>query len=135
MKHFFFRLFVNNAFSNFFIRTFGFEKLIYQRFNPYLYYKADANISAQENAGYSNRPEINEVISKSKDDLEHAVAELCKQDASILDIGCGPGMYLKLFKDKKYSLSAIDLNASMLEAARKNVPEANFICGNFIDLK
>jgi SAM-dependent methyltransferase len=129
-----FKFFLNNFISNFFIRSFGLEKVIYHRTNPYLNFKVDPKSTTQENAGYSDRPEINEVIEKSKEQLQHAVKELCKQESTILDIGCGPGMYLQLFRNKKYTLFATDLNSTMIEASKKIVPEANFFCGNFLDL-
>lgn len=134
MKFFIFRLFLNNFVSNFFIRLFGLEKTVYHNTNPYLLFKPKEIKSTQENAGYSNRPEINEVIQKSKADLLSATSKFCINGSKILDIGCGPGMYLELFKDGIYTLTATDINHLMLEEAKKNVPNAAFIHGNFMNL-
>jgi SAM-dependent methyltransferase len=134
MKQLIFRIFVNNFISNFFIRMFGLEKIIYHKANPYLLFKPAQAKSTQENAGYSIRPEINEVLEKSKSDLEQAVNELSIKESKILDIGCGPGMYLQLFKDSSFELYATDINRSMLEEAQKIVPRANFIPGDFMEL-
>ncbi len=134
MRQLIFRIFVNNFISNFFIRMFGLEKTIYHKANPYLLFKPTRTKSTQENAGYSIRPEINEVIEKSKSDLKQAVNELSIKESKILDIGCGPGMYLQLFKESSFELYATDINRSMLEEAQKIVPRANFIPGDFMEL-
>jgi SAM-dependent methyltransferase len=134
VKQIFFKIFINNFLLNFFIRSFGLEGVIYGEANPYLNFIAKKGKSTQENAGYSLRPEINEVLQKSKADLEHSVAEFCVGDSKILDIGCGPGMYLQLFKENYYNLYATDINRSMLIEAQKLVPSANFICGDFLKL-
>ncbi|MBA2611561.1 MAG: methyltransferase domain-containing protein [Bacteroidetes bacterium] len=110
------------------------EKIVYHSANPYHVFKSAATKTTQENAGYSIRPEINEVIEKSKADLEQAVYGFCPSEGKILDIGCGPGMYLQLFKESSLDLYATDINHSMLEEAQKIVPRANFIAGDFMDL-
>lgn len=127
-------IFINNFISNFFIRMFRLENIIYHGSNPYLTFKTKEDKSTQENAGYSNRPEINEVLEKSKADLELAVTEYCVNENKILDIGCGPAMYLQLFKESSFELYATDINRSMLEEAQKLVPRANFIPGDFMEL-
>ncbi len=135
MKQLAFKFFINNFIVNFFIRLFGLEKSIYHNRNPYLLFKPKEIKSTQENAGYSNRPEINEVIEKSKADLLATISKFCANGGKILDIGCGPGMYLELFKDSKYVLTATDINRLMLEVASRNVSGATFIHGDFMALK
>jgi SAM-dependent methyltransferase len=133
VKQILFKFFVNNFISNFFIRLFGLEKFIYQTLNPYLSFKTNTSKTTQENAGYSNRPEINEVLEKSKADLQLTVSEYCKPGDVILDIGCGPGMYLSLFNNN-YQLIATDINSTMLSESKKLVPNANYIHGDFMDI-
>jgi len=135
MRYVLFKIFVNNFIVNFFIRKLGIENKIYHSFNPYLVFEPKKDRSTQENAGYSNRVEINEVLEKSKNDLQLAVLKACSAEARILDIGCGPGMYLSLFKDTSYKLTGTDINELMLLEAKKAVPSAQFIKGNFIDIK
>ena len=125
---------MNNFISNFFIRLFGLEKLIFHNTNPYLSFKTNGSKSTQENAGYSDRPEINEVLERSKSDLDKAVKEFCTKESKILDIGCGPGMYLQLFRGNAYEVYATDINRSMLEKAKELVPNANFVLGDFTSL-
>lgn len=134
MRQLAFRLFINNFICNFFLRLFGFEEKVYHNKNPYLVFEPKTIKSTQENAGYSNRPEINEVIEKSKSDLQQIVSKFCTNGSKILDIGCGPGLYLKLFNNQHYVLTATDINLAMLDEARKNVPNAMLVHGNFMNL-
>jgi len=49
----------------------------------------------------------------------------------VLDIGCGPGLYLKDF-DARYTLTGLDINEGMISVARKELPQATFIQKDFI---
>lgn len=106
-----------------------------KRGNPYISYVPAANKSVQENAGYSNRAEINEVLAKSKHDLLHVAQTHVSAGSRILDIGCGPGMYLSLFKDLDYELHATDINKGMLAVAQKQVSRATFYEGDINSLE
>jgi SAM-dependent methyltransferase len=44
---------------------------------------------------------------------------------SILDIGCGTGKYLKLFKDADYTVSGIDISQDMLNEAKRYLRQEN----------
>lgn len=110
------------------------DRYFSQRGNPYTTYVPAGSKSIQENAGYSNREEINQVLAKSKKDLLLTAQTQLNPQAKILDIGCGPGMYLSLFKDTSYELHATDINAGMLALAKKEVPRATFYEGDINDL-
>ena len=51
-----------------------------------------------------------------------------KSNASILEIGCGPGNITKhlLSLRKEYSIYGIDFSSNMIELAQKNIPSASF---------
>jgi SAM-dependent methyltransferase len=54
---------------------------------------------------------------------------LLHENMSILDIGCGTGKHLKLFKDAGYTVFGVDLSKDMLFEAQKNLhQEKNLIC-------
>lgn len=55
-------------------------------------------------------------------ELERVVAEL--PPARVLDIGCGTGWLTRLLRG---SVVALDQSASMLELARRRVPDADFV--------
>lgn len=53
----------------------------------------------------------------------------------VWDIGCGPGHTTKYLKDLGMEIFGLDLSEKMLEQARTNHPEINFIKGNILDLE
>lgn len=58
--------------------------------------------------------------------------------ATILDIGCGPGVYMQYFSKEGAHVIGIDISAKMIELARKNmsaagIKEIEFICGDFFE--
>jgi len=87
----------------------------------------------QEISGYSHVPEVDEAIALIHKQLQACREEHCKPGSAInvLDIGCGPGLYLKDFPENvaKYG---IDLNKDMLKLARKNNPDAILTEGEFL---
>ncbi|HEV3224780.1 MAG TPA: class I SAM-dependent methyltransferase [Puia sp.] len=49
-------------------------------------------------------------------------------DATFLDLGCGTGMpILKYFIDKKFNVTGVDASNQMLEIAKSNFPQIEFI--------
>jgi SAM-dependent methyltransferase len=102
--------------------------------NPYTTFVPADKKSVQENAGYSNRQEINEVLETSKKALLEVAGSHLKAKDKILDVGCGPGMYLSLFKNSGYELHATDINADMISAAKQQVPDAVFYQGDLTSL-
>ncbi len=59
-----------------------------------------------------------------------------KQGKTILDVGCGAGKPVDKFLVKQgYVVNGIDLSSSMIELARKNVPEAFYKVKDMLELK
>lgn len=57
------------------------------------------------------------------------VVELCLNDSSIksvLDIGTGSALFAEEFYKHNMKVAGIDINPNMIEAAKKNLPEADF---------
>lgn len=52
-----------------------------------------------------------------------------EQDATVLDLGCGPGNNAKIIlkNNPSYKVTGVDLSANAIELARQNVPEATFL--------
>lgn len=125
----------NNFVMNFFITKFKLERLIYKFSNPYLRFSIQSNKSIQENAGYSLRPEIDEVLLKSKLDLQTWSKNYLNDGASILDVGCGPGMYLALFQNSGLQLFATDINTEMINYSKQYIPNCKYYQGSFLDIK
>jgi ubiquinone/menaquinone biosynthesis C-methylase UbiE len=58
------------------------------------------------------------------------VVGLCLQDPdiqSVLDVGTGTGVFAEAFAAKKLAVTGVDIQKSMLEAARLQVPDAGFL--------
>ncbi|MEE9524980.1 MAG: class I SAM-dependent methyltransferase [Candidatus Woesearchaeota archaeon] len=53
-------------------------------------------------------------------------SKLLPANAKILDVGCGPGRDAKLFSEKGFNVTGIDLSESMLRIAKKIAPKAKF---------
>ena len=98
-------------------------------------YIVDPNKSHQENVGYSHIKDVQECIDKTHILLKDVVKKYLGNNKScVLDIGCGPGLYLKDFSDL-HQLFGIDINTNMLALAKQNVPNANLIHGEFLEHK
>jgi len=109
--------------------------------NPYvLSYAPDPNKSLQEIAGYSDTPEINEVIAKIRHYVQRAKKEYLKPGAAVLDLGCGPGMYLQDFTDLPsgegvgYQIHGVDISQHMIDFAQREYPNGTFYTGNLIEV-
>ena len=68
-----------------------------------------------------NESRYNEEFSKYVRDLANSLPGV----ESILEIGCGTGIDLRLFSDK-FQLHGIDLNEHALEIAKRKLPKGNF---------
>lgn len=50
------------------------------------------------------------------------------KNASVLDFGCGPGIpFTKKLIQNNFKVTAIDISNTMIEIAKKNIPEAKYI--------
>ena len=49
---------------------------------------------------------------------------------TVLDLGCGPGIYAKILTEKGAKVKGIDISSRLLEIAEKEAPEAEFKRGN-----
>jgi ubiquinone/menaquinone biosynthesis C-methylase UbiE len=65
------------------------------------------------------------------------VVGLCLQDSnigSVLDVGTGTGVFAEAFAAKKLAVTGVDIQESMLEGARRQVPVARFLLAHSEDL-
>ena len=54
---------------------------------------------------------------------------------SVLELGCGNGILASYLKKSDYEYTGLDISLEMLEIARKNHPDINFIQGDMRDLQ
>lgn len=58
--------------------------------------------------------------------------EFIAQNSKVLDIGCGSGRLIELFK-KNHQVTGIDLSIEMIKMAKTKHPAVEFICGDFLE--
>jgi len=57
------------------------------------------------------------------------------KNASVLDFGCGPGIpFTKELVKRGFKVTAIDISDTMIEVAKKNVPEAKYFRVSMTDI-
>lgn len=124
----------NNTIFNSVLIYFKLDAWMTDKFGIYKRIRINKNLSAQEMAGFSNLPAINEAIDKTHTDLVTFVNKELSPGDSILDIGCGAGAYLKHFVDC-YNCTGIDLNIDMIERGKQDFPNVEFIQTSFLNFK
>ncbi|MCD8030928.1 MAG: class I SAM-dependent methyltransferase [Bacteroides sp.] len=55
-----------------------------------------------------------------------------KPGSALLDLGCGPGLYTSVFRDKGYHVTGIDFNRASVEYARAQHTDICYIEGDYI---
>jgi SAM-dependent methyltransferase len=53
---------------------------------------------------------------------------------NVLDVGCGPGIGAGTFQLEGYNFYGVDFSSKMIEAAKKNYPNVNFILSDIFQL-
>jgi SAM-dependent methyltransferase len=127
---------INNVVMNNLAIQLGLESSLKDWQNPYRTFRPNMGKNLQENAGFSDRPEINEVVERMHIELAK-VARQCEGGQSsrplrALDIGCGPGLYLRDFPKETWDLTGLDLNEGMCQLARETCPQAKILNETFL---
>jgi len=125
--------FLNNIFVNRILIWTGNDNLIKKFKANWTQTEINSNKSLQENMGFSHQKEIQEAVDK----VHGAILDTYKTllpGGSVLDIGCGAGLYLRNFPVGTV-LYGTDLSKSFLTAAKAEVPSANLIQGDYLLLR
>jgi 2-polyprenyl-3-methyl-5-hydroxy-6-metoxy-1,4-benzoquinol methylase len=73
-----------------------------------------------------------------KKTIQWILKELNKEDAEILDLGCGPGLYTEKIAKLGHKVTGIDFSQNSIayakEIAKQNNLNINYICKNYLDL-
>jgi SAM-dependent methyltransferase len=54
--------------------------------------------------------------------------------AKVLDAGCGAGFPITQILSERFDVTGVDFSEAQIELAKKNVPEANFLCRDMTQL-
>lgn len=65
--------------------------------------------------------------------LEEFIARL-PEEAKVLDAGCGAGIPISQRLSEKFAVTGVDFSKAQIELARKNVPNAVFLCEDMTKL-
>jgi len=122
---------LSNPFLNKILVKLKVERFFHRANNYWTNYRIDDNKTLQEIAGYSHSKDVQEAVDQTHEKLKEISKKYLTENSSVLDIGCGPGLYLKDF-DKNKSLFGIDLNEKMLELAKRNSLNASLVKGDFL---
>jgi SAM-dependent methyltransferase len=129
------RRIINNRFINPILYFFGLDAWLNDQHQDYIDFTPNTSLSLQEIAGYSNKPEINQTLHLIHEKLKSTVFDgknnMHTTNYELLDIGCGPGLFLKDFLGKM-KLTGIDISIAMVNIARKEIPNANIFHGHFL---
>lgn len=76
---------------------------------------------------------------KTIDNIVEFIAQnILKENASILDLGCGPGLYAERLCEKGYNVTGIDFSESTIkyakDSARKRDLNIDYLCENIFEL-
>jgi SAM-dependent methyltransferase len=96
-----------------------------------------AKKSLQENAGFWHRPDIDAALEATHADLRRVTQRsLLKQERKlrVLEIGCGPGLYLRDFDPEHFDVTGLDISPGMCRLACQTAPHARIIEGDFMTL-
>ena len=121
----------NNIVVNNILIWLGFDAKMQLAARQWRVFRYNKNKTIQENAGFSHKQEVEDALKKIKSDLNEIVKNEIPAKSNILDFGCGPGIYMKMFADN-YSVVGIDVSPEMISQAKNLVPSGKFYLGNFL---
>jgi SAM-dependent methyltransferase len=70
-------------------------------------------------------------VDPSRNSVLAEFADLLAPNADVLDLGCGAGVPSTAWLAERFTVTGVDVSSGQLEAARRNVPDATFIRGDF----
>src|SRR5688500_4267264 len=94
--------------------------------------KIDQSKTLQENVEFSHEQNVQEAIDRVHASLRSVAAEI--RPATVLDIGCGVGLYLDDF-ETGVAKHGTDLSADFIREAKARIPEGVFMTGDFMTLQ
>ncbi len=107
---------------------------------PSLFEKTDSNIWTDP---YIRRQMLQEHLNPASDGASRKQESIQKitdfivlhsrPEGRLLDLGCGPGLYTSVFREKGYSVTGIDFNPDSIEYAKSQHRDIRYIEGDYIN--
>lgn len=81
-----------------------------------------------------------DVASRKAETIDKIVDWIVKRcqlqaDNTLLDLGCGPGLYCRRFSEKGLRVTGVDMSQTSIDYAREHDPQTTYICQNYTDLQ
>jgi 2-polyprenyl-3-methyl-5-hydroxy-6-metoxy-1,4-benzoquinol methylase len=124
---------LNNVVTNHVLILVKKDYLIKKWRNNWADMEYNTEMSPQENVGCSHSPLVQGFADKTHAVLKQKIKENFSDKKTVMDMGCGTGLYLKDFPEE-FSLTGIDLNAEFLKVAEEIVPRIKTIHGNYLHI-
>jgi trans-aconitate methyltransferase len=71
----------------------------------------------------------------ARERMVNEVSARLASGARVLDLGCGPGIPSTRMLASRFRVTGVDMSETQLEAARRNVPEASFVCADLTQVE
>jgi len=81
--------------------------------------------------GASRGPEF---INRSADWMASLLPEAAGPRPAVLDIGCGPGLYTRLFAQRGLRVTGVDVSENSIAHARGHDPDSEYIVGDYLSM-
>jgi len=114
---------------------------------PKLFAKDDGNFwndpYISEHLLYAHLDDESDEGSRKHNTIVQSVNWLCQQlnlpeESTLLDLGCGPGLYSENFYGQGFDVTGIDISQNSIDYAQKQAEESgyqiNYICQNYLDI-
>ena len=124
---------MNNMITNRILIAFGKDDLIKKYSANWSKTKLDKDKSLQENVGFSHEKEVQQSIDAVHQKIQEVYQSYCSSEGSVLDIGCGVGLYLQDFPDGT-PLAGSDLSEDFINKGKELLPQADLRLGDFMEL-
>lgn len=130
-----FYFFANNILVNRLLVFWSFDYIAktYLKHNDWATREYREDKTLQENVGCSHVVYIQNLVDDTHLTFKRFTNTNIKSGGSVLDIGCGTGLFLKDLENSDLELYGVDLNAAFLEKAKQLVPKATYYRGSFLD--
>jgi cyclopropane fatty-acyl-phospholipid synthase-like methyltransferase len=126
----------SNIFTNWLIIRLGLENKIKYKIMFWQKFTPNESKSTQENAGYSHGEKVQQTVDETHVVMKAHVAEHLPNGGAVLDIGCGPGLYLQDFENREnsdaYSLMGLDISSEMIKLAESNTSKVKLQVADFM---
>jgi 2-polyprenyl-3-methyl-5-hydroxy-6-metoxy-1,4-benzoquinol methylase len=127
-----YNLISNNRFINNILIATGYDAKLQMAAKQWKLFNYNKSKTVQENAGFSHTKEVEEALALIKEKLKDTLSRSIPNKGTVLDFGCGPGIYVDILH-KDYQVDGIDVSEAMIKTAKENLPNNTFYLGNFID--